>query len=571
MCVLQRFCILLVFLSGLIHSGCTGSSTAGNPDRVVADSLKEVSRDLLVQGALSAVKGDYQDAIGQYRKALVAEPKNAAVNFSLAKAFVALTKPDSAQYHAEKAVTLQPENRFYRQLLAGIYFDMKYYDRAAVQFEQLAERFPSKTKTLFFLAHAYLADEKYADALNTFLRILQHDPSNENARIQSLWLELKLERYDAAIKNVEYMIREKGDNDKLQLTRGELYYQSGKVMKAKEIFRSILGGNPAFIPAWIALIEAHIEQDEEELYVKELRRFYGIDSIGFFPKAEFVKAFMVRSEKDLSYSEAVGTMVEELVSFYPSESTVYVLRGMFLRVQKRYRDAGADFLRALEIDSHNIFAWEEYASAYMSQEDYEQVVSTVSQARKRTGRSSLRLDVFEGYALFRSENLRKSVDVLEKALSSEIEDKPSWLLVQAHITLAMAYDRLQDQLKSISAYKDVLSLDPENALALNNLAYLYAERGENLNEAIEYAKTAVESDPDNPVYLDTLGWLYYKTGEYGKAREYLEKALAKDPDEPEIYDHLAEIYRALGKETRAKEFREKADELRGGEAEERQK
>jgi len=562
MCVLHRFCILLVFLSGLIHSGCTGSSTAGKPDRATADSLKEVSRNLLVQGALSAVKGDYQDAIGQYRKALVAEPKNAAINFSLAKAFVALTNPDSAQYHAEKAVTLQPENRFYRQLLAGIYFDMKYYEKAAVQFEQLAKRFPSESGSLFFLAHAYLADEKYAEALNTFSRILQYDPSNENARIQSLWLELKLKRYDAAIKNVEYMIREKGGNDKLQLTRGELYYQSGKVMKAKEIFMSIIGGNPAFIPAWIALIEAHVELDEEELYVKELRRFYGIDAIGFFPKAEFVKAFMVRSEKDVSYSEAVGAMVEELVSFYPSESTVYVLRGMFLRVQKRYRDAGADFLRALEIDSHNMFAWEEFASAYMSQEDYEQVVSTVSQARKRTGRSSLRLDVFEGYALFRSENLRKSVDVLEKALGSEIEDKPSWLLVQAHITLAMAYDRLHDQLKSINAYKDVLSLDPENALALNNLAYLYAERGENLNEAIEYAKTAVETDPDNPVYLDTLGWLYFKTGENGKAREYLEKALAKDPDEPEIYDHLAEIYRALGKETRAKEFREKADVLR---------
>jgi len=571
MSVLYRFCILLVFLSGLVYSGCTGSSTAGKPDHATTDSLKEASRNLLVQGALSAVKGDYQGAIGQYRKALLAEPKNAAVNFSLAKAFVALTAPDSAQYYAEKAVSFQPANRFYRQLLAGIYFDMKYYDRAAVQFAQLAERFPSETKTLFYLAHAYLADEKYAEALNTFSRILQHDPSNENARIQSLWLELKLKRYDAAIKNVEYMIRENGGNEKLQLTRGELYYQSGKVRKAQEIFRSIIGGNPAFIPAWIALIEAHIEQDEEELYVKELKRFYGVDAIGFAPKADFVKAFMVRSEKDVSYSEAVGAMVEELVSFYPSESSVYVLRGMLLRVKKRYRDAGADFLRALEIDSHNIFAWEEFASAYMSLEDYDQVVSTVSQARKRTGRSSLRLDVFEGYALFRSENLKQSVDVLEKALSSEREDSPLWLLVQAHITLAMAYDRLQDQLKSISVYQDVLSLDPENALALNNLAYLYAERGENLNEAIGYAKTAVETEPDNPVYLDTLGWLYFKTGENSKAREYLEKALAKDPDEPEIYDHLAEIYRALGEETRAKELREKADELRRRVGEESQK
>ena len=323
--------------------------------------------------------------------------------------------------------------------------------------------------------------------------------------------------------------------------------------------------NPLFIPAWVALFETHIEQGKPELFLKELRRFYAIDDIDFPLKTELAKLFMLRVEKDDSYSEPVSIMVEELVAFYPGEASVYVLRGMALRVQKQFRKAGEDFQKALEIDPQNIFAWEEFASAYMSQNQYHQVVYTVSQAKKSTGRSSLRLEVFEGYAQFRLQAYRRSAEVLENALAYEKHESPAWLLVQAYITRAMAYDRLREQLKSISAYRDVLRIDPENALALNNLAYLYAERGESLDEAMEYAAKAVDAEPDNPVFLDTLGWLYYKTGNYQKAREIIEKALAGKPDEPEIYEHLAEIYSALGDEVKAKEYMEKARELRSEE------
>lgn len=562
---LIRFSLLLFFLAGFILAGCTASVPAGKRSGVPPDSLAEASRELFVQGALSAVEGDYAKAITQYRKVLVAEPENAAVHFSLSKAFVAVTEPDSAKYHAEKAALYNPSNRFYRQLLAGIYFDMKNFREAALQFEQLTDSEPSDTRNFFYLAHAYLADERYEEALNSFARILQLDPSNESAQVQSLWLELKLKRYGEAILSLEGMMEQSGGNDKMQLTLGELYFQSGKTDKALEIFRKMVNEKPLFIPAWVALFETHIEQGKPELFLKELRRFYAIDDIDFPLKTELAKLFMLRVEKDDSYSEPVSIMVEELVAFYPGEASVYVLRGMALRVQKQFRKAGEDFQKALEIDPQNIFAWEEFASAYMSQNQYHQVVYTVSQAKKSTGRSSLRLEVFEGYAQFRLQAYRRSAEVLENALAYEKHESPAWLLVQAYITRAMAYDRLREQLKSISAYRDVLRIDPENALALNNLAYLYAERGESLDEAMEYAAKAVDAEPDNPVFLDTLGWLYYKTGNYQKAREIIEKALAGKPDEPEIYEHLAEIYSALGDEVKAKEYMEKARELRSEE------
>ncbi len=562
---LTRYLFFLLFPAVFFLPGCMGSVPAGKVSQMPGDSLSSASRDLFVAGAFSAAKKDYAAAIAHYKKVLAVQPENPAILFSLSKAFVGLREPDSARYYGEQAVSYSPSNKYYRRQLAGIYFDMKMFPEAALQFERLAEMEPTEKRHLFYLAHAYLADEKYEEALGVFSRILEFDPENENAQVQALWLELKLKRYGAAIYTLESLMENNGNDDKLQLTLGELYFRSGKVDKAVEIFKNMVDEKPAFIPAWVALFEAYIEQGEQERFLLELKRFYAVEEIDVSRKIELAKLFIIRAEKEEAYWKPAGTMVGELVMFRPDDPSVYVIRGVYHLGQKKFARATGDFQKALDLDSQNSFAWEELASAFMSQEQYLQVLYTVKQAKKSVGRSSQRLEVMKGFALFRLEKYRESVEVLEKVLAFK-EGKPSrWLLVQASVTRAMAYDKLRDQVRSIKAYKDVLEIDPENALAWNNLAYLYAERGENLEEAMRFAKQAVDAEPENPVFLDTLGWLYYKTGNYQKARELIEKALSKEPDEPEIYEHLSEILRALGDADKAGEYLEKARELRNKE------
>ncbi len=552
----------IVLLCAAVLSGCAKSAVTGKALPLSAqDSLAQVSKDLYVKGSLAAAKGDYEEAVETFRK--IPGPRIAAVSFSLSKAFVVLAKRDSARFYAEEAVALNPSNRFYRQLLAGIYFDMKRFSEAAGQFALLAEQESSNTRNLFYLAHAYLADEQFEKSLDTFSRILKLDPSNENAQAQALWLELKLKRYGAAIHSLEGIMETDGSNDKLRLTLGELYLQSGKPGKALEIFREIIREDASFAFAWVALFEVYIEQGEQDTFKKEMVRFFAVNEIPVSRKHEIVKLFMHRAEKDESYRRAVETMVNELVASRPGDPRSYVLRGISRRNLKQYEPARKDFRNALELDSGNLPAWEEMASSFMDEERYTDVVDAVVRARDNIGALSLRLDVLDGYALYRTGAYLRSVKVLERIDNEKEKKQPLWLLVQANITRAMAYDKLGRPSMSIGAYRDVLAIDPDNPLALNNLAYLYAERGENLDEAMVYAKQAVEADPDNPVFLDTLGWLYYKTGDYSKALEYIERALENDPDEAEIYEHLAEIYRVSGNPVKAKEYQEKAERLRG--------
>ena len=93
---------------------------------------------------------------------------------------------------------------------------------------------------------------------------------------------------------------------------------------------------------------------------------------------------------------------------------------------------------------------------------------------------------------------------------------------------------------------------------MNNLAYLLAEEGIQLRQALRLASNAVMLEPENGVYLDTLGWVHYKLGNNELARQLLEKAISTGVNEAEVYRHLAEVYRKLGYEAKAKEMLEKA-------------
>ena len=92
-----------------------------------------------------------------------------------------------------------------------------------------------------------------------------------------------------------------------------------------------------------------------------------------------------------------------------------------------------------------------------------------------------------------------------------------------------------------------LSANPDSAEALNYLAYMWAERGVNLDQAGVYIAKALAQDPDNGAYLDTQGWIHYKQGDYPNAVKRLKQALRRLGDDPAVLAHLRAARAALKK------------------------
>ena len=100
-------------------------------------------------------------------------------------------------------------------------------------------------------------------------------------------------------------------------------------------------------------------------------------------------------------------------------------------------------------------------------------------------------------------------------------------------------------------YELILELDPEAAIAANNLAYTLAQEDRDLDRALGLAQTARAQSPDDPDVIDTLGFVLYKRGLAALAIPILQESVQADPDSVLYRYHLALAYVANEDESRA--------------------
>ncbi len=108
--------------------------------------------------------------------------------------------------------------------------------------------------------------------------------------------------------------------------------------------------------------------------------------------------------------------------------------------------------------------------------------------------------------------------------------------------------------ESAAIYESVLADDPDNRVALNNLAYHYATAGHNLKRALELAQLACQVSSYDGAALDTLGWVLYLRGDYNQAVKVLTQAARlAAPDSGTRHFHLAKALLAINREQEAKD------------------
>ena len=92
------------------------------------------------------------------------------------------------------------------------------------------------------------------------------------------------------------------------------------------------------------------------------------------------------------------------------------------------------------------------------------------------------------------------------------------------------------------ALRHSLSLNPDDAYALNYLGYWLLEESRDAEEALGFIRKAIEKQPQNGYFMDSLGWGYFRLGQYRQAVLYLERAVSLEPQDPIITDHLGDAY-----------------------------
>ena len=153
-------------------------------------------------------------------------------------------------------------------------------------------------------------------------------------------------------------------------------------------------------------------------------------------------------------------------------------------------------------------------------------------------------------------NLPQAVKEVDQLIAKNDKLPAAFLLKAYYLQLA------KNNAGAMENYRKALKLDPDNAAANNNLAWLLSESGTGLEEALSLAKAARKKNPEDPEVADTLGWIYYKMKNNTLAVDQLLFSVnnRKQP-KAEAYYHLGMAYYAKGDLMLAKQTLRKSLEL----------
>jgi tetratricopeptide (TPR) repeat protein len=245
------------------------------------------------------------------------------------------------------------------------------------------------------------------------------------------------------------------------------------------------------------------------------------------------------------------TAFERAIALQPGQHQA--IQGLtLLDIGERNPEAARARVEALVAKAPQDLGYQQIAAkVYIAQRDFPKAESTL---RAMLARDSTNL---EAYGLLGQVYLMQNK--AEQALKEyDIMSRQQPNAVGPHTVAAMLLQSLNRLDEAQQRYERVIQLDRQAPVAANNLAWLYAERGGNLDIALQLAQTARRNLPSQPAVADTLGWVYYKKQQYDLAVRELEDAVEKDPDNPEYQYHLGAAYAAKGEVAKARAALQKA-------------
>lgn len=444
--------------------------------------------------------------------------------FNLAQVYLQSDKPKKAlkELNVYLNAQLQSKGRAAYQLLADIYKKQKQDDKLIPRLEELADNDARNSQLQYFLAEQYLADNQLAKA---------------EARYQAM-LE--------------------GSKDPEGYAGLAAVYR--RQNKPKELLESLTKAIAGGARGAAALIDAELKaiSGDEKLLIAVTEAARQMQKDNELP---FAGSFLVGklSTEGKQTPAAIEFYTYALEQRRDRADAIYRELGNYLFEVRDYKAAAAWFDRATKdpgiVDSRPNYLFR-LSQAQALAGNTDAALTAVQEAQKSLPNVGL-LFYQEAWIRYMAEDYDKSIVLLESLEKRFPEDRE--IIQRGRSILSNIYVLQGNIRKGEEVLERILEEDPENVSVNNDLGYLYADQGKNLEKAKTMIAKALAAEPDNSAYLDSMGWVLYKLGDFKGAIEYLEKAV-DDPDGSDmtLWDHLGDAYRQAGQPKKALEAWQKA-------------
>ena len=279
-----------------------------------------------------------------------------------------------------------------------------------------------------------------------------------------------------------------------------------------------------------------------------------IDALDDLPQArELIRTRLTNIYlRDRDHKRAIEQL-EAIIRDDPSNAQAYYFLGSIAYQEERWKDM-ADYLKkSLLFNPDFEQAYYDLASAQVASGKIDDALATLRLAKGKFSQNFV-LEYLLGVAQVRQKNYGEAIKHFTTAEVIASAAETNRLTHAFYFEVGAALERKGDRAQAESYFEKSIKLQPDFAEALNYLGYMWAERGERLDEARDLIARALKEQPANAAYLDSMGWVLFKQHQPKEALDYMLKAvgLIKEPDAT-LYDHLGDIYAALNDMDKARE------------------
>jgi putative PEP-CTERM system TPR-repeat lipoprotein len=517
--------------------------------------------------------GDLATAAQYFTQATALAPKNAAARTRLGQVRFAEGDTEGAIRELEAASALDPNAASADLALVVNLLRNREFDKALDATAQLEKKQPNSPVVYNLRGLVYLAKRDVADARANFERALKIQADYLPAVTNLAMLDRLDKKPELARKRFEAILEKEPTNEQALLALANFEQALGDDPgKIETLIKRAVAANPQSISARIALVTFYMRKGDGKqalLAAQEANSTLPDD-----PRTLDLLGRVQLATGDATL--AVGTF-SKLVAARPGSVEPLILFARALVLVKEYDRAIEKLREALAIKPDLIDANREIVAIYAASGRPEQALQEIKALQKQRPNDA-RVYVLTGdfwvtqrkwseaEAAYVAAQKRAPDDAgiamkVHAAASSGGKNAAAdatvdrWLHSHPKDTAVRSYLaeralRLHDYKTAARHYQAIVALQPQNAIMLNNLAWVSGELND--PKALSYGEKALSLAPMNPSILDTVGTLLVKQGDVAPGVEKLQQAAQAAPNQADIRLHLAKALIKAGDKAAAR-------------------
>jgi cellulose synthase operon protein C len=548
---------------------------ANLPDQAEINFKKAAERGPKVMNVQLALGGFYQsrnrlpEAEQQFKHAIEVDPKDPAPRAAYVRLLMTEGKKPDAEAFLKQVKNDFPDNSEGYRMLGDFYFANGDLDHATEEYSSIYSAHPKDAQVKKNYVQLLILKNRLDEATKLDDQLLKENAHDVDALVYRGQLQIRRNDPAGAVDSLQQALKNDSNNAVAHYHLGLAYGLQHNDAQADAELHAAVALRPDLTDAQRALASLQMRRGDFDGLMQTAQQI--IAGAPGAPDGYLTRALAEMNRQ--KYPEAEQDM-RKATELAPANPAPYVQMGNLLLTEKKYPEAIKSYQQALDRDPASTDGLQGVMNAYMVQKQTDQAIAAAQAQIAKSPNNSGFYDLL-GTALFEKKDygaadaaFHRSIDLdknnsdallklaqtqgaegsVSQALATyqqSIKDHPRE--ISFYLLAGMLYESQRNWEQARSMYQQALSIQPDNPLASNNLAYVMLQQGGNVDVALSMAQTARRGMPDSPDAADTLGWAYFQKGVYRSAIDMFQESLRLNAkrgaaDDPMVHYHLALAY-----------------------------